>query len=57
MKTVKIPMTETRAVRLSKVLKLTNKDVAFLLEEGLKNLATKEGKLFPQGLNNPREGA
>lgn len=57
MKTVKIPMTETRAVRLSKVLKLTNKDVAFLLEEGLKNLATKEGKLFPQGLNNPRGGA
>lgn len=42
METVKIPMNATRAVRLSKVLKATDKSIAFLLEEGLKNLATEK---------------
>mgnify|MGYP004671515641 CR=1 FL=1 len=42
MKTVKIPMNATRTVRLSKVLKAKNKDIAFILEEGLKNLSKKE---------------
>ncbi len=47
MKTVKIPMNATRAVRLSKVLKGKDKKIAFLLEEGLKNLA-KEEDSFPR---------
>lgn len=42
MKTVKIPMNATRAVRLSKVLKAKDKKIAFILEEGLKNLAKGE---------------
>lgn len=38
MKTVKIPMSATRAVRLAKLGKDSGKTIAFLLAEGLKNL-------------------
>lgn len=47
MKTIKIPMNATRAVRLSKVLKTKDKRIAFLLEEGLKNLANDKDS-FPR---------
>ena len=45
MKKVKIPMTATRALRLSKIGKNNSKAIAFLLAEGLKNL-TGEAKSF-----------
>ena len=45
MKTVKIPMTATRALRLSKVGKDSGKAIAFLLAEGLKNLAPEAKKV------------
>ena len=42
MKSIKIPMSATRAVRLSKALKAKDSSIAILLDEGLKNL--KSGK-------------
>ena len=42
MKSVRIPMTATRILRLAKYAEKTKgKSVAFLLAEGLKNLETK----------------